>query len=893
MQQGVRGEARRRVPRAKVVVPDVPPGYVSRPRLLSALDQAQDATAIVVSAPAGSGKTLLLAEWVRLRHSGETAWVSLDSDDNDDRRFWSGLLKAFEQCPAVPPSSPLRRLGVPDHPSRHLGFTGAVVNALDELARPVWLVLDDLHEITDDAPLLGLETLVRQHSPALRLVLVTRRDPPLSLAKLRLTDQLGEIRADDLRFSGDEAHTLLAGAGVRLSPDQLADLVQRTEGWAAGLRLATFSLRDTEDPGRFLAEFAENDRAMADYLLDEVLSRLPPDLLDFLRAISVSEEVSPGLARTLSGRADAGIMLDTLERATSLVMRVGARRRWYRVHALVRSYLLARLNRQLPGRAAVLHRHAAEWFADHGWPVRALAQLIQTHDTDQIVASLRQLALPLTLSGEHDLLARALAALGEHVIAADSLLALVSALLHLEEGEPASAEVDLVHAEAAWTVPAPAELERLRVLVNARVAELTGDVDDMARNTGPLEPGEGMSTLDAMSMLQRGTALLAAGRHAAAQRQLAAALDAARENGQDYVATQCLALLAGAAAAAGDYRLMGRLAGEALAETEDKGWQHTMAAATASAMLAYRELLRGRPAECLRHAREAAPLVGGGAPAASRGLAMLLGTAAGVARFELGEWSEGLAQLGAAREKAGGSHLSAEQVVLSAMLEHRAAVRFGWADSAREAVDWARAAAPGCGELMLMRARAQFALGRPGSARGLIRPLLDAAHPLVLPWAVVDAWVLDAEVALFIDDEAGAQRALRKALGLAGHLDAAYPLVFAPPAVTELLVGRLGKWGSVQSVAAQVLEIQRAQPIPMIPLPLTRRERTVLSLLPTLRSFDEIAQDLTISPNTVKTHVRSIYHKLGVRKRRDAVTVALERGLLESASEVTYGPGPR
>ncbi|WP_166459553.1 LuxR C-terminal-related transcriptional regulator [Amycolatopsis pithecellobii] len=882
------------MPRAKVVVPDVPPGYVSRPRLLSALDQAQDATAIVVSAPAGSGKTLLLAEWVRLRHAEDTAWVSLDPDDNDDRRFWSGILKALEYCRGVPPGNAVHHLPVPARPSRDLDFTGAVVNALDELPHPVWLVLDDLHEIDGDGPLEGLETVLRQHSPALRLVLITRRDPPLSLAKLRLTDQLAEIRADDLRFSGPEAYKLLAAAGVELSPDQLAELVQQTEGWAAGLRLATFSLRETEDRGRFLAEFAENDRAMADYLLDEVLSRLPPELLEFLRAISVPDEVTVELARTLSGRDDAGVMLDVLERTTSLVMRVSSRRRWYRVHALVRSYLLAGLNRQLPGQAAVLHRHAAAWFAEHGRPIEALAQLIQTRDADHVVAALRRLALPLALAGEHDLLARALAVLGEDVVVADSLLGLVSALLHLEEGEATSAEVDLAHAEAAWAVPAPAEAEQLRVLVKARIAELAGDVGDMLRSTDGFQRGEAEQVLDPLRMLHRGTALIAAGRREAAQHQLEAALGGARENEQDYVALQCLAALSGVAATAGDFRLMGRLSAQVLREAEDKGWQHTMAAATASAMVGYRELLLGRPAECRRHAEHAMRLVDGSVPPASHGLSVLLGALAGSARFETGEWTEGLTQLAEARTSArAGGRLSVGQVVLSAVLEHRAAVRFGWTEAARETVAWVRAAAPDCGELTLMRARTQFALGRPMAADALLRPLLDAPETLLLPWTIIDAWLLGAEVSLFTDDETSAHRALRKALSLAGRLDALYPLVFASPVITDLLVGRLGKLGGLQDVAARALEVRRAERIPVIPLPLTGRERTVLSLLPTLRSFEEIAKDLTISSNTVKTHVRSIYQKLGVRRRRDAVTVAMARGLLESAAEVTNGPGPR
>lgn len=885
------GQTRQRVPRAKVVVPGVPPGYVTRPRLLEVLDQARDATAVVVSAPAGSGKTLLLAEWVRLRRSGATAWVSLDADDNDDRRFWSGILRALEECPRVPANNPVHQLTVPADPSRQPEFTGAVVNAVNELPDPVWLVLDDLHEISADAPMEGLETLLRHQLPGLRLVLSTRHDPPLALARLRLADQLAEIGATDLRFSSPEAHALLGAAGVELAPGQLDELVQRTEGWAAVLRLATVSLRDTDDRVRFLAEFAENDRAVADYLLGEVLSRLSPELVEFLRAVSVSDEVSTSLAHTLSGRVDAGVILDTLERSTSLVTRIPGRPRWYRMQALVRSYLLADLNRQLPGRAAVLHRHAADWFGEHDRPVQALAQLIQTRDTDHVGDALRRLALPLALSGEHELLGRALAMLGEELIAADTLLALVSALLHLEEGQVVGAEVDLAHAEAAWRDPVPADVRQLHRLVKARLAELGGDVDDMLKGTADVGTDGARQPLDAMAMLQRGTALLLAGRHGAAREQLAAALDAARADQQDYVVMQCLTRLSGIAGTDGDFRLMEQLAAEAARQAEATGTQHTMAAASAATLLAYGELLRGHPAECLRQAELAARLDESGVPPVNRSLYAVLGTLAGIARFELGEWAEGLTQLGAARASVRGIHLSTEQVVISAMLEHRAATRFGWTDAGREAVRWIQAAAPGCGELLLMRARTQLALGRPGSAGRLLRPLLDAPDSLVLPWTVIDAWLLEAEVALFAEDEAEAQRAVRKALSLAEPMDVVYPLVVAAPAVTELLVGLLGKLGSLHGIAAHVLEVRRAAQIPVIAIPLTRRERTVLSLLPTLRSFDEIAQDLTISPNTVKTHVRSIYHKLGVRKRRDAVAVALQRGLLEAGSEVTNGPG--
>ncbi|HET6501488.1 MAG TPA: LuxR family transcriptional regulator, partial [Amycolatopsis sp.] len=342
-------DTRRRVPKNKVVAPAVPGDFVPRPRLLSVLDEARDVLVTMVCAPAGSGKTLLLADWAP-RHAS-IAWVSLDSDDNDDGRFWSALLAALAECPGVPPDSPLRTQVVPARPSRDLGFLAAVVNALDELPEPVWLVLDDVHELTDPDPLYGLETLLRHRPAGLRLVLAARHNPPLPLARLSLADQLTEIRAADLRFATGEARALLESAGVVLLPEQLRNLVEQTEGWAAGLRLAAVSLAEAEDPGRFLAEFAENDRAVADYLIDEVLSQLPEEPREFLYTISVCDEVSAELARAVSGSPDAGTLLDTLERKTSLLVRTGTRERWYRMHALVRSSLLADLTRRTPARA--------------------------------------------------------------------------------------------------------------------------------------------------------------------------------------------------------------------------------------------------------------------------------------------------------------------------------------------------------------------------------------------------------------------------------------------------------------------------------------------------------------------------------------------------------------
>ncbi len=880
MPDSQRSVARRRVPRVKLVAPEPPPRLVSRVRLLTMLDRGQDAGTTFVCAPAGAGKTLLLTEWVSRNGSIDTAWVSLDADDNDDSRFWSALLDALATCPSIPADSPIRTLAVPAYPSADAGFLAEVINALDDLPALVRLVLDDVHEVTAAEPLHGLEALLRHQPAGLRLVLSSRHELPLPLARLRLDDQLAEVRTDELRFSVPEAKALLEAAEVQLRPDQLELLVNRTEGWAAGLRLAAVSLRESDDPDRFLADFAENDRAIAEYLIDEVLSRLPEDMREFLRTISICDQVNAGLAGALSGRSDAGAMLDALELKTSLAVRVGAKRQWYRVHALVRAHLLADLSRQSPGHAAALHARAADWFAAAGKPVGALAHAGQANDPDRVLALLRDQAVVLTLAGEHDVLRRALTAVGEDLIAGDSQLALVSAFLHLEVGEPDIAELQLAHAEAAWPARPSAELDTLRALAHSRRAQVGGDVEEMVQTTEELGAA---GVLDALSLLHRGTALLASGQRGPAREALEAALAAARDSGQDYVETQCLTVLAGAAGVEGDVRRLYELASEADRQNLAHGWQHTIEGGSACMMLGYAAFLRGELAECTRQVnRAAAVLNADGASAVNPSLQIVVGTLLGAAQFELGDRAAGLRQIRDTRLAGGDARFSAQQLALCAVLEHRAAVLLGWGDAAREVLTWSQTTIPGTGEIALMKARGQLALGRNGPAGNLLRPLLAGTVAPVLPWTVIEAALVETLVAVREDESARARTALARALSLAESMDAPYPLVCAEADVIEVLTRQLGSLGGLEPFAGRVLALRRSLHAPPVPVPLTERELGVLRLLPTLRSFEEIAQDLTVSLNTVKTHVRAIYTKLGVRRRRDAVAVAIERGLLEA-----------
>ncbi len=223
----------------------------------------------------------------------------------------------------------------------HTEFVAELVDELHSLPNPIRLILDDVDQLTDPEALRGLQILAGNVPSPIHLVLSSRFDPPLGLNRLRRSGRLREIRADRLRFTSAESTTLLARAGLRLTAPQVERLHQRTNGWAAGLRLAALAISDVPDPDRFVAEFSNDGRCVADYLTGEILDRLRPDTLAFLRAISMTDPLSPELAVALSGRADAGALLDSLEHDTSLLSAVDRQRDAFRLQPQLRTYLLA------------------------------------------------------------------------------------------------------------------------------------------------------------------------------------------------------------------------------------------------------------------------------------------------------------------------------------------------------------------------------------------------------------------------------------------------------------------------------------------------------------------------------------------------------------------------
>jgi LuxR family transcriptional regulator, maltose regulon positive regulatory protein len=276
-----------RVAVGKTVVPELPAEFTPRPALRQQLDAATPAQVIVVSAPAGSGKTLLLADWVRQQGGLETAWISLDADDNDPRRLWSGVLSALLAFSSPSRGVRLQRVAAMAQRAEVDDLVEALADALDDPGAPVRVVLDDVHELTGREVLRDLTRLIRRNPAGLRLVLASRTDPPISVPRLRLEGRLHELRADVLRFTPADTAAMLSATGLDLTAAQVAVLHTRTEGWAAGLRLAALALRRTDDVSAFLTSFSGDERSVAEYLTVEILDGMSPETQDFLRTVSV------------------------------------------------------------------------------------------------------------------------------------------------------------------------------------------------------------------------------------------------------------------------------------------------------------------------------------------------------------------------------------------------------------------------------------------------------------------------------------------------------------------------------------------------------------------------------------------------------------------------------
>src|SRR5580692_608642 len=447
------------------------PGLIYRRELMAALNRAAQKRVTIISAPAGAGKTSLLRVWANQPGQDcRIAFMTVRPGQHDMQLFWLTVLGAVRAAAGrgeggaqLPPVTP---------DADGSAMVDKVLAELEESCDRFVLVIDDVHELSSPEAAGQLTALLTRLPPGVRAVVATRRDLPLRLHKLRLAGDLAEIRAAQLRFTSRETRQLLAAAGIALPGHLAAMLHQRTEGWAAGLRLAVLSLAGHRDPERFVAEFSGSDRTVAEYLVAEMLQRQPSDVQDLLLRTCLLDRVNGELADLLTGRAGSERILLDLEDANAFVVSLDQERTWFRYHHLFADLLRLELRRRLPGQVPTLHRRAAEWFTQNGGIADAIRHTQAAGDWPGAARMLADHSFSLTLDGQGQTMRALLRAFPPG--ADQRELAVVRATSEIAQGRLDEAAAHLAVAETYAETAPPARQRRLRVGVASLNLSLAG-----------------------------------------------------------------------------------------------------------------------------------------------------------------------------------------------------------------------------------------------------------------------------------------------------------------------------------------------------------------------------------------------------------------------------------
>jgi LuxR family transcriptional regulator, maltose regulon positive regulatory protein len=876
------------------------PRLIDRGDLLAALDRAATRKVTIISASAGSGKTSLLRAWAgRPGQPRRLAVLQVQRDQHDDQQFWLALLGAVRQATgadsgAEPPAA------TPDFNAP--AMAGRVLAELAEARGGVTLVIDDLHELTSPEALAQLTRLLTSLPVQAHAILTTRHDVRLGLHQLRLAGELAEIRAADLRFSERETRELLDASGIMLSEAGVALLYQRTEGWAAGLRLAALSLAGHPDPERFVAEFSGTDRTVAEYLLAEMLNRQPPDVQDLLLRTSLLDRVNGELADLLTGRPGSERILLDLTDANAFVESLDPERVWFRYHHLLADFLRLELRRTLPAEVPVLHRRAAGWFIRQGQVVNAVRHTQAAGDWPGAARLLADQSFSLMLDGQAQTmqaLVRAFPPGEDH-----PELALVRAMGDLAQGRLDEAAAHLAVAEAHVRTMPPDRQRRLRVAVASlqlSLARRRGDLAGVVEQarflaspvTGPSDEDIALgSDLRAVALMNLGTAEAWTLGLPDAERHLREGAVLAREIGRPYLEVGCLAQLAfayifhGAAMPKTDsFATTQRRCREAIALAERYGWGTEPVIAPALMTLAGTLVWTGEFDEAerwLRHAERALQTDTG------PDITLLLHQTAGILYAGRGRRHEALQEFGTAEDLA--SQLAGSQALASQMTGWLLATqaRLGMAGEARAALAALDDERASSGEIRNACAAICLADGDPAAALAAVTDVLNGTAPVLGYVTGVEAQLLAGLAHRELGDLRAASQAAERALALAEPDRLILP--FAMTGSAELLEALPRHQTAHAAPLADILDVlhgsspaaRKQSPSPPAE-ELSPGELKVLRYLPTNLSRPEIAGELSVSPNTVSAHIRSIYAKLGVRDRSSAVRRARELRLLGAA----------
>ncbi len=901
----------------KFYVPRPRDGLIPRPRLTERLDRGTRSKLTLVSAPAGFGKTTLLTEWLAAGPAAPaderlTAWLALDRGDNHPASFWAYVIAALRKVAAGIGESALALLQEAQAPAVQAVLT-ALLNDLAAIAGDIVLVLDDYHVI--DAPSVqeGMAFLLDHLPPGLHLVIASRADPALPLARLRSRGDLAEIRAAELRFTPDEAAAYLNGMmGLRLTARDVTVLEARTEGWIAALQLAALSMQGREDLAGFIDGFAGDDRYVVDYLAEEVLQRQPARVQAFLLQTCILGRLSGPLCDAVTGLGGGKAMLESLDRGNLFLVPLDDRRRWYRYHHLFADVLQARLLDEYPGQAPELHRRASAWYEQNGERSLAIGHALAAGDFGR-AANLVELAIPaLRPTRQEAMVRRWLEELPDDVVRVRPVLSVTFAGALLITGEIDGVEERLQDAEL-WLYPRTA----LREGPRSRPAEMVvADEEEYRR-------------LPAAIAVYRAALALASGEPAGSVRHARRALDLSLE--EDHLNRASAAGFLGLASwGSGDLEAGHRAYSTCVDGLRRAGFIADILGC--SIALADIRITQGRLGEAMRTYEQALQLAG------EQGGPVLRGTAdmhAGISEIhcergelraakqhlltsqELGEhtglsqhryrWRVAMARVAQAEgDLAGALDLlnEAERCYVSDFFPNvrpvpalRARVwvrqgRFGealrWVSEQNLSVDddlsYLREFEHiTLARMLLARSRGEREKPSLDEAARLLQRLLLAAEEGARTGRVIEIVMLQALAHQAQGDNPAALACLGRAVTLAEP--EGYVRIFADEAPhIGFLLRAVAKQGTRPDYARRLLAAvgvtEAGGGTATLIDPLSERELDVLRLLGTELDGPAIARELMVSLNTMRTHTKNIYAKLAVTSRRQAVRRAAELDLM-------------
>jgi LuxR family maltose regulon positive regulatory protein len=867
---------------------------IKRADLLASLDRAAHAKVTLISGPAGSGKTSLLRAWADgPGQPYRLAVVQVQRDQQDSQQFWLAVLSAIRQASGTPGGGE-QPTATPDFSQE--AIVGRVRAELAEHRDRTFLIIDDLHELTSPEALTQLTRLLEQLPHHVHAILTTRHDLPLRLHKLRLAGELAEIRAADLRFTQRETSEFLQNSGIALSEGRTAKLHQRTEGWAAGLRLAVISLASSPDPERFVAEFSGSSRTVAEYLLIEMLESQSAEVQQLLLCTSLLDRVNGELADLLTGSQGSERILLGLEDANAFVVSLDPARTWFRYHHLFSDLLRLELRRRFPGQLPALHRLAAGWFSQHGEIVDSIRHTQAAGDWSDAARLLADHSFGLTLDGKTQTIQTLLRAFPAGAVTEGPDLSLARATSDLAKGLLDEAAAHLAVAEGSISATLPDRQHRLDVAIAAlklslarKRGHLAGVVEQVKFLALPINARSDEdialdSDLRAVALMNLGTVEAWSLGNTDSQRHLQEGADLARRIGRPYLEVACMAEIAFAAKIE-PFATTRRRCQEAVALAEQYGWGEEPVISPALVNLAGTHVWTGEFDEGDRWLRRTSRAVETDTGPSIR---LLLHLCRGLLMSGRRRQREALAEYSAAERlqaQLEGSHALMRQLTGFRLATQ---VRLGQVSEARASIAALDPDLASSGEIGNARTTICLAEGDPASALATVQDVLNGIAPVVGYMTVIDANLLAALAHRELGDLRAAFASVECALALAEADRLVLP--FAMTGSVDLLDAVPRHETAHTALLTVILDVMRGSYVSPGDEPsLTQIERLsptelrVLRYLPTNLSRPEIASQLSVSVNTVNTHIRNIYAKLQAQDRSSAVRRARQMRLLSTA----------